>query len=182
VEQTYVRIPFRWSGRQRGRRAADPPGVTWRSAGEVRGLARLVADVLAESVDASDRVAVATLGADGAAARILSPPSGYSHRAAWWRVLLDGGTPAGFVLPVTFDGCEREGLDEGTIYHMGVAPVFRGRGYGRLLLQDATTTLVEHGVWRIHCDTAAANGPMIHLFETEGWTRLAAEERSVGSP
>jgi hypothetical protein len=26
------------------------------------------------------------------------------------------------VLPVIFDGCTRDGLDEATIYHMGVAP------------------------------------------------------------
>jgi ribosomal protein S18 acetylase RimI-like enzyme len=86
------------------------------------------------------------------------------------------------VLPVTFDGCARDGLDEATIYHMGVAPRYRGRGLARLLLRKATRTLVDHGVWQIHCDTAAANAPMIHLFESEGWTRLPAEQQPVNLP
>ena len=142
----------------------------------------MVADVLACSTDASDNAAVEALGAEGAAGKVLKPPRGYSYRPDWWQVLLFRGSPVGFVLPVTFDGCERDGLDEGTIYHMGVVPIFRGRGFARILLQEATQTLVAHGVWRIHCDTAAANGPMIHLFESEGWRRLPAEQRPVPAP
>jgi ribosomal protein S18 acetylase RimI-like enzyme len=95
---------------------------------------------------------------------------------------MHGDAAAGFVLPVTFDGCEREGLDEATIYHMGVAPDYRGRGLARLLLRKATQILVDHGVWRIHCDAAAANAPMIHAFESEGWQRLPAAERPVLAP
>jgi ribosomal protein S18 acetylase RimI-like enzyme len=65
---------------------------------------------------------------------------------------------------------------------MGVAPSYRGRGLARLLLRKATQTLVDHGVWRIHCDTAAANAPMIHLFERNGWTQLPAEQQPVNLP
>jgi ribosomal protein S18 acetylase RimI-like enzyme len=88
---------------------------------------------------------------------------------------------AGFVLPVIYDGCSRDGLDEATIYHLGVAPAHRGSGIGRLLLRRATRTLVGHGVWRIYCDTAAVNEPMIRLFEQEGWARLPAHERPISS-
>jgi GNAT superfamily N-acetyltransferase len=160
----------------------DPPPVTWRGALESPELTQLVGDVLANSVDASDNAAVEALGREGAAARVLSPPDGFSHRAEWWQLLMCGDAPAGFVLPVTFDSCARDRLDEATIYHMGVAPPYRGRGLARLLLRKATRTLVHHGVWRIHCDTAAANAPMIHLFESEGWTRLPAEEQPVNLP
>jgi ribosomal protein S18 acetylase RimI-like enzyme len=86
---------------------------------------------------------------------------------------------AGFVLPVTYDGCSRDGLDEATIYHMGVSPAHRGTGIGRLLLRHATRLLVRHGVWRIYCDTPSNNERMIHLFESEGWTRLPAHERPI---
>jgi GNAT superfamily N-acetyltransferase len=113
---------------------------------------------------------------------VLSPPQGYSYRAEWWQLLVHDGTAVGFVLPATFDGCERHGLDEATIYHMGVAPRYRGLGLARRLLLKATQTLVEHGIWRIHCDTAAANAPMIHLFESEGWTRLPAEHQPINLP
>jgi GNAT superfamily N-acetyltransferase len=138
--------------------------------------------VLASSVDASDVAAVDALGAEGAAARVLSPPAGFSYDASWWQALTFDGVPAGFVLPVIFDGCARDGLDEATIYHMGVAPSYRGRGLARLLLRRATNTMLDHGVWRLYCDTAAANAPMIHLFESEGWTRLPAEEQPIRVP
>ena len=85
-------------------------------------------------------------------------------------------------MPVTFDGCEQDGLDEATIYHMGVTPSCRGRGFARLLVRKATEILVDHGVWRIYCDTAAANERMIRVFESEGWRRLPATERPVVVP
>jgi GNAT superfamily N-acetyltransferase len=178
---TYWRIPFEWAGDRPVRRESDPHLVTWRQATEVRGLTGLVGSVLANSVDASDEAAVSLLGSDGAAKRILSPPAGFSYHNSWWQVVVYRGAAAGFVLPVTFDGCARDGLDEATIYHMGVTPVYRGCGLARLLLRKATEILVDHGVWRIHCDTSAENAPMIHLFETEGWTRLPARAQLVSS-
>jgi ribosomal protein S18 acetylase RimI-like enzyme len=85
------------------------------------------------------------------------------------------------VLPVIYDGSSRDGLDEATIYHMGVSPVQRGSGIGRLLLRHATRLLVSYRVWRIYCDTPLNNEPMIHLFESEGWTRLPAHDRPIGA-
>ena len=133
-------------------------------------------------MDPSDNAAVEALGPDGAAATILTPADGFSHRAEWWQVIRYEGRAAGFVLPVVFDGCDRQGLDEATIYHMGVAPTYRGRKLARLLLRRATRILVDHGVWRIYCDTAATNAAMIHVFESEGWQRLPARERPILVP
>ncbi len=75
------------------------------------------------------------------------------------------------MLPVVWTPGAIGGLDEATLYHVGVVPEHRGRGMGSLLLGRATDTLLAHGVWRISCDTAAENGAMIHLFEQHGWTR-----------
>jgi ribosomal protein S18 acetylase RimI-like enzyme len=177
--QTYWRVPFEWSGDRRPRRDPDPPAVRWQQASDLPDLVLLVGAVVADSVDASDIAAVEALGSRGAAERILSPPRGFSYRGVWWKVLAFAGSPAGFVLPVTFDGCEQDGLDEATIYHMGVTPSCRGRGFARLLVRKATAILVDHGVWRIYCDTAAANERMIRVFESEGWRRLPATERPV---
>lgn len=179
TERTYWRVPFEWPGERRIRLALDPPFVSWEEAAQFPGLAQLVATVLGDSVDASDAAAVRLFGLEGAATRIVSPPAGFSHRFEWWQLLVYDGTAAGFVLPVTYDGCARDGLDEATIYHMGIAPAYRGRGLARLLLRKATKILVDHGVWRIYCDTAAANAAMIHLFESEGWTRHAAQEQPI---
>jgi GNAT superfamily N-acetyltransferase len=170
-----------------GRRSYGAPrrGATSRLLAGGYGLPRsppVVGAVLANSVDASDIAAVEALGPTAAAERILAPPDGFSHRPEWWQVLRYGESAAGFVLPVTFDGCERDGLDEATIYHMGIVPAYRGQGLARLLLRKATLTLTDHGVWRIYCDTAAVNAPMIHLFESEGWKRLPGEQRPVLPP
>ena len=122
------------------------------------------------------------LGPEGAARCVLGLAPGFSYLRERWEVLSARDRAAGFVLPVIYDGCSREGLDEATIYHMGVAPEDRRAGIGRLLLRRATGLLVRHGVWRIYCDTAADNHPMIHLFESEGWTRLPAHERPLVPP
>jgi GNAT superfamily N-acetyltransferase len=142
----------------------------------------LVADVLASSLGPDDQHAVETLGGQEAARRTLALAAGFSYLADRWHVLLAGSEAAGFVLPVTYDGCARGDLDEATIYHMGVAPPYRGQGFGRLLLRRATRVLVNHGVWRIFCDTPETNSPMIHLFEEEGWTRLPSHERALSPP
>ena len=181
-EGLYWRVPFEWAGDREARREPEPLHVGWQAATDFPDLTRLVGSVLANSVDASDLAAVEALGPTGAAERILSPPEGFSYRPEWWQVLRYGESAAGFVLPVTFDGCERDGLDEATIYHMGIAPAHRGQRLARLLLRKATVTLTDHGVWRIYCDTAAANAAMIHLFESEGWKRLPAEQRPIVPP
>lgn len=137
--------------------------------------------MLAHSPDAADRAKVATLGAEGAARHLVASVADYDVRRepGWWELLLVGGEPAGFVLPARYLDCGRDGLDEATIFHVGVRPNHRGHGLGRLLLRRATDTLVDHGVWRISCDTAANNDAMISLFESEGWTRLAPVERPI---
>jgi ribosomal protein S18 acetylase RimI-like enzyme len=142
---------------------------------------RLVADVLASSPGPEDRYAVEVLGAQEAARRTLALAPGFSYLRDRWHVLSVQEHAAGFVLPVTYDGCSRDGLDEATIYHMGVAPRHRGTGLGRLLLRHATRLLVSHGVWRIYCDTPSSNESMIHLFEREGRTRLPAHERPIAA-
>jgi ribosomal protein S18 acetylase RimI-like enzyme len=121
------------------------------------------------------------LGAEEAARRTLALAAGFSYLPDRWHLLSVREQIAGFVLPVIYDGSSRDGLDETTIYHMGVSPVQRGSGIGRLLLRHATRLLVSHGVWRIYCDTPLNNEPMIHLFESEGWTRLPAHDRPIGA-
>ena len=141
-----------------------------------------MADVLASSPGPEDRYAVEVLGAEEAARRTLGLAPGFSYLPERWQVLSVRSEPAGFALPVIYDGCSRDGLDEATVYHMGVAPTHRGMGIGRLLLRLAARLLVGHGVWRIYCDTPSNNEPMIHLFESEGWTRLSAHERPIAAP
>lgn len=179
TEASYWKVPFEWTKNTAPSEDALLDGVCWLRGSDAPQPVELVADVLANSPGPEDRHAVERLGAEEAARRILALASGFSYLPERWHVLMVDGRAAGFVLPVVYEGCSRDGLDEATIYHMGVAPAHRGAGIGRLLLRRATRVLVSHGVWRIFCDTPAANEPMIHLFEQEGWTRLAPYERPI---
>jgi ribosomal protein S18 acetylase RimI-like enzyme len=176
---TYWKVPFEWTENSAPREDALRDGFSWASGNAVPEPLELVADVLASSPGPEDAYAVETLGPEDAARRILALAPGFSYLPDRWHVLMVDARAAGFVLPVVYDGCARDGVDEATIYHMGVAPPYRGVGIGRLLLRRATRILVRHGVWRIFCDTPASNEPMIHLFEREGWARLDSYERPV---
>jgi GNAT superfamily N-acetyltransferase len=182
AEQTYWKIPFEWVCQTAPPDDPLPDGWSWLDGRTLPEPVELVADVLASSPGPEDRLTVDVLGAEEAARRVLGLAPGFSYLRERWEVLSTRDRAAGFVLPVIYDGCSREGLDEATIYHMGVAPEHRRAGIGRLLLRRATLLLVRHGVWRIYCDTASENRPMIHLFETEGWTRLPAHERPLVAP
>jgi GNAT superfamily N-acetyltransferase len=179
TEASYWKVPFEWTGKAAPAEDELHDRSCWLTGKDAPPPVELVADVLANSPGPEDRHAVERLGPEEAARRLLALAAGFSYLPERWHVLkVDEHTAAGFVLPVVYDD-SRGGLDEATIYHMGVAPNHRGAGIGRLLLRRATRVLLSHGVWRIFCDTAATNEPMIHLFEQEGWIRLPPYERPI---
>lgn len=152
--------------------------VSWSDAEADERLHAVVADSLAYSPDASDIARMTSLGAAETARTVLASVTGWgcTWRTGWWKLLNYRSEPVGFVLPVTYADTFREGRSLGTIFHIGVVPAFRGYGFGRLLLRDATRTLMSNGAYRIYCDTDITNEPMIHLFESEGWRRLPDRE------
>jgi ribosomal protein S18 acetylase RimI-like enzyme len=153
-------------------------GISWITSDTDERFVNVVAKSLETSLDASDKAAVRSMGSAIAARTLLqsAPKWQCSREVDWWRLLCYRGEPVGFVLPVTFDVTVRVGLPEGTIFHTGVIPDLRGRGFGRLLLREAVQILMDSGVRRIFCDTDETNAPMIHLFESEGWERLPNRE------
>lgn len=179
VASTYWKVPFEWTSRTPPEDDALPEGWSWTNGSETPQPVELVAAALASSPGPEDHNAVEKLGAEEAAQQTLGLSAGFNYLPERWHVLTVDDEPAGFVLPVIYDGCAREGLDEATIYHIGVVPAHRGSGIGRLLLRHATRRLVVHGVWRIFCDTPESNGPMIRLFTQEGWSRLPRHERPI---
>ena len=155
--------------------------ASWVPAEEDERFTEAVAAVLASSPDAADVLRVEPMGSPAAARHLIDsvPDWAMSRLPGWWELLVVGSDVAGFVMPVIYDQCSRDALDEATIFHMGVVPGHRGRGYGRTLLRRATQTLVAHGVWRVYVDTAANNEAMLHLLESEGWSRLPPHERPL---
>jgi ribosomal protein S18 acetylase RimI-like enzyme len=132
-----------------------------------------MAAVMADSLDESDRYAVAHGGAARAARELLAVDTDYFEtRDGWWRVARDAdGQMVGFVLPVLFRQAARwQGeRPEGTIYYMGVLPACRGRGHGLRLLAEATRVFIAARCWRIFCDTGTANTPMVQAFRSAGY-------------
>jgi ribosomal protein S18 acetylase RimI-like enzyme len=173
----YLKIPFVWEpgcplpGRD-SRLRFRPAPAEW--------LAEALSKVLESSLDPADLLAVAEHGAHQAAALLLSLASPhFEQEPDWWQLAeTQAGDPVGFVLCSIFAHKGRRPL-EGTIFYMGVLPVHRGKGYGRLLLDQATRTLVPSGVSRILCDTAADNAPMIAAFRQAGYIEKPPWERPL---
>jgi ribosomal protein S18 acetylase RimI-like enzyme len=174
----YRKVPFEWTI---GRAIVDREpieGISWITSDADKRFVDVVAKSLETSLDTSDKAAVRSMGSAIAARTLLesAPKWQCSREVDWWRLLCYRSEPVGFVLPVTFDVTVRAGMAEGTIFHTGVIPELRGRGFGRLLLREAVQILMDSGVRRIFCDTDETNAPMIHLFESEGWGRLPIRE------
>lgn len=99
---------------------------------------------------------------------------GFSYQDEWWQLGINGnGDIVGFVLPVIFEGCAKEGLEEGTIYEIGVVPEYRGLGFASDLLSKGTRILQEVGVWRVFCDTDVDNVRMISAFKRVGYRQYS---------
>ena len=135
----------------------------------------LVAQVVEHSLDSSDRKQVSEHGAAQAAEKFIAESKdGFFYRDEWWKVGLDSsGKIVGFVLPVIYQGCARDGLEEATLYYIGVLPEYRQRGFGVDLLLAGTKILQDIGVWRVFCDTDVNNTPMISTFEKVGYRRYS---------
>jgi len=175
---TYRKVPFEWIADQAMVESDRCGEISWIASDDDARFVDVVAQSLAVSPDAADKSSAKTMGPTVAARTLLesAPKWKVSREPDWWRLLCFRDEPVGFVLPVTYDEMDRAGLVEGTIFHVGVIPEFRGRGFGRLLLREAARVLMNGGVRRIFCDTDETNAPMIHLFESEGWGRLPTRE------
>ncbi|MEL6385313.1 MAG: GNAT family N-acetyltransferase [Cyanobacteria bacterium J06626_18] len=131
----------------------------------------IVAQVMEASTDKSDQKRVVEYGAHRAAEQFLAEANnGFSYQDDWWQVGFGSdGTVVGFVFPVIYPGCTQEGLEEASIYYIGVLPKYRGQNFGVDLLLKGTRVLQDVGVWRVFCDTATQNIPMISTFKQAGY-------------
>jgi ribosomal protein S18 acetylase RimI-like enzyme len=57
----------------------------------------------------------------------------------------------------------------GGIYGLGVLPEFRGKGFGRAVLQGAVDKLKEAGAKEIMLQVATGNANALHLYESCGF-------------
>jgi len=175
----YEKIPFVWEEPRPLVRV--PNRLEFRPLDDVGRAAftEAVRRAMAGSLDSGDRKAVIELGAERAADNyVAAVKEDFDYRPEWWQLGFDGaGRLAGFIQPVIYRGCGKNGLEEGTIYYIGVVPEQRGKRYVKDLLCKATRILQEVGVWRIFCDTDALNTPMIKAFKEVGYRQFGPAER-----
>ncbi|MBD2256061.1 GNAT family N-acetyltransferase [Pseudanabaena sp. FACHB-2040] len=170
-QQTYLKVPFAWE--EPKPLIEVPPRLTYEPAIAVPNnlLISVVGRVMASSTDPSYQKQVSRHGPEEAAEIFLSAArDGFSCQDEWWQFgINENGDIVGFVLPVIFEGCAKAGLEEGTIYGIGVLPEYRGFGFANDLLSKGTQTLQEVGVWQVFCDTGVENVRMISTFKRVGY-------------
>lgn len=176
----FWKTPFVWESGG----PAPPPARTLRyEPAPAPWLHAAVAETMADSLDESDRHAVATDGAAGAARALLALDADHFVQPdGWWRAAIDArGTPVGFVLPVLFadPARGRDGRPQATIYYMGVLPAHRGRGHALELLHETLRLAAQAGCWRVFCDASSANAPMLQAFRRAGFVERAPWLRPV---
>jgi len=140
------------------------------------------AQVMADSLDESDKWAVAHYGPSQAVAEFFALVKDFRKVDGWWRAAVDSqGHRVGFVLPVLFldEGRWKDDRPQGTIFYMGVLPGFRGRGYAFELIAEATRLFIGAQCWRILCDTGTHNHPMIEAFRKAGYKERTPWQRSL---
>ncbi|WP_062429626.1 GNAT family N-acetyltransferase [Herbidospora daliensis] len=89
----------------------------------------------------------------------------YDSPREWWRVVVVGGAPAGFVIPA------RNPYNP-IIAYIGVVPEHRGKGLVGELLAEGTRILAGNGVPRIRASTDVTNVPMARAFARAGYVTI----------
>jgi ribosomal protein S18 acetylase RimI-like enzyme len=170
-QQTFLKVPFVWE--EPKPLLEVPSRLTFEpvKAKHSDQLVSIVTRIMALSMDASDQKRASEGNPHAAAEAFLnSARDDFSYQDDWWQFgINDSGDIVGVVLPVMFNGCAKGNLEEGTLYYLGVVPEYRGLGFAKDFLLQGTRILQEIGVWRIFCDTAAANVRMILAFKRVGY-------------
>lgn len=179
LKNYYEKISFVWE--QQKPLIKVPPRLKFNSLDDV-GIAiftNTVSQAMANSLDRSDQKKMKELGIEQAANNYVTAVSDdFDYQPKWWQLGFDSeGELIGFIQPVIYCGCSKNGLEEGTIYYIGVIPKYRGKHYIYDLLYQATRTLQEVGVWRIFCDTDIHNKPMINAFKEVGYRQLGSPKQ-----
>ena len=81
-------------------------------------------------------------------------------------VLRDGAAPAGC------GGIQLFGTEYGELKRMYVRPEFRGRGFGRLLLDHLAAHAQRHGIQLLRLETGIHQTEAIAMYERAGFRRI----------
>ncbi|BCL39651.1 GNAT family N-acetyltransferase [Nostoc sp. MS1] len=174
-QQNYFKVPFVWDEPKPlievSKRLTFEPVKAIRD----NSLISIVTKVMASSMDASHQKKISATSPYQEVEKYLnSAKDDCWYEDDWWQFgINEDGDIVGFVLPVIFTGCAKQGKEEGTIYDIGVLPQFRGHGFANDLLSQGTRTLQQVGIWRVFCDTWVGNERMISAFKRVGYQQYS---------
>lgn len=176
VKQTYLKVPFVWE--EPKPLIEVPSRLKFKNIKEIshEELLWAVAQVMESSIDTSEQKQVLKYGFSNFAQQFLAlvTKNGFSYQDQWWQIGINSdGKIVGLVFPVIYQGSVKDGLEEATIYYIGVLPKYRGQGLAVDLLFKGTRILQEVGVWRVFCDTDVNNIPMISTFKRVGYRQYS---------
>ena len=121
-----------------------------------------VFEVIASTAHDEDRSNLAVLGKKEFDYLVRWANDAYDP-AVWWLAYL-GGSLAGFVFPQLY----YDARTMGSVWHIGVLPEFRGKGFGKILHARALETLRVLGAERYSGSTEPENEAMIRIFRANG--------------
>ncbi len=81
-----------------------------------------------------------------------------------WSLAYRNGTIAGFVFPQMYPDAK----NLGSVWHLGVLPKYRGKGFGKILHARALETLRVLGATRYTGSTEPDNEAMLRIFRANG--------------
>ena len=153
-----------------------PERLTFRDLTEVGQGAFLAAaeDALSGTLDRSAQADIANTGGKTLAECLREEwdgiTEGFAYKPEWFQLAYDAqDTLVGYTQLVIYPGCDKDGLEEASIYHIAVLPSQRGHGYINDILAQSVSTMQKVGVWRIFCDTDSENLPMVKAFQRAGF-------------
>ncbi len=74
-------------------------------------------------------------------------------------------------------GCIQSVLDSADLLNIAVAPTFRGRGVGKLLLQRLIDSAKSRGVEKLFLEVRVLNGAAQKLYQSAGFSPLSVRKK-----
>lgn len=150
------------------------------------GQAEVLADLTVRAMTSRDWPAVKAIYEAGIATGSATFETSAPAWEAWdrshladhrWVAVATGGEIAGWVsLSAVSDRCVYAGVAENSVY---IAPAWRGRGVGRLLLETLIVRAEEAGIWTIQTGIFPENTASLRLHEACGF-RIVGRRQRVG--
>ncbi|WP_273839789.1 ribosomal protein S18-alanine N-acetyltransferase [Providencia rettgeri] len=67
-------------------------------------------------------------------------------------------------------------LDEATLFNIAIHPDFQGRGYGRLLLEQLISELINKGIMTLWLEVRESNASALYLYEKLGFHEVTVRK------